>query len=89
MTGEGRLFLGPEPERGWGHPGYRGTLVLDGAWVHIPAEAGEFLEINEDTGTHEWVPLDHDISIPAAAVDQIDWTVSVLDAPKEQQESGC
>lgn len=70
-----RIFVGPDPvERGWGHPGYRGKITLDGAWVHMKADEVEYLAINEDLGTHEWEPLEYDTTIPAAGIDQIAWS---------------
>lgn len=71
-TGRARVYVGPVPERGWGHPGYRGEIELDGAWIHMGLDC-EFLAIDEDAGTHEWEPLYEPTSIPAAAVDSIAW----------------
>ena len=76
-VGEGRVYVGPEPDRGYAHPGYRGVLVLHGAWVHIPYETGEYLAImDEPEGgvSHEWEPLNMNVSIPASSVDTIEWS---------------
>lgn len=73
-TRSGRIYVGPDPvERGYGHPGYRGTFTLDGAWVHMRAGEAEWLYVNEDRGRAEWEPLETDRSIPVATIDSVEW----------------
>jgi hypothetical protein len=72
----GRIYIGPEPERG-PHPGYRGTLELDGPWVHLKAESTEWLSVSDDSSDgwpdSDWVQLPADVTVPASNIDQIQW----------------
>lgn len=73
----GRIFLGPDHDPDGPHPGYRGFVVLDGAWVHLNEDA-EWLQITPGDGgypDHEWVLVEGSRSIPAATVVVIEWDV--------------
>lgn len=71
--GTGRIYVGPVPERDYAHPGYRGTFELRGPWIFMRVYEVEWLQVDEETRTHQWQPIEVDQCIPASAVESIEW----------------
>lgn len=74
MNAYGRVYIGPEPERG-AHAGYRGLIIIDACGVHITTNAEWLFVDNDEEGwpMGEWEPVEMPQTIPWHRVHLIEW----------------
>jgi hypothetical protein len=76
MSGQARVFIDPEPERG-AHTGIRGLIVADALGVHTTDDC-EWLMVDNDSTSDDWPMgtwdyLEKRQTVPWHRVHQIEW----------------